>query len=109
LAPTPPDSPEKNSERRRIGPTAFQGKTDEKRDPERDRVAEHGQPEQSAPEPLEVDLETREEQEEGETERAQDCHRFVDLRPVEALRPDGNTEQDLEHDRRKAKTGSADR
>ena len=77
-----------------------QPEADDERDPERDDVAEPGQPQQAPAQPVEVDLEPGEQEQEGEPEQRQHLHGLVVRGPAEHLRPDHDPEQDLEHDRR---------
>ena len=59
-------------------------------------------------EPVEVDLEAGQQEQEGEADQSQHLHGLVVRRPAEDLRTDDDPEQDLEDDRGQAQPGEAD-
>jgi hypothetical protein len=77
--------------------------------PNGDRVGEERQAQQAAAQPVEVDLQSGEQEQEGEPDGAQHLHGLVEVRPAEGLRADRDPEQDLQHDRRQSQPREADR
>ena len=77
--------------------------------PNETSVAEPGQSQQPSAQPVEVDLESGEQQQEREPDHGEHLHRLVVRGPAEHLRADDDPEQDLEHDRRQSQSGERDR
>ena len=64
------------------------------------QVPEHRAAQQGALQPAYVDLQPGQEQQEGQPDQAQDLHRQVHLDPAEHGRPEHDSGDQLEHDRR---------
>src|SRR4029450_12975292 len=88
--------------------TGAEAVSDSEGERERNGVAESGEPQDTPPQPIEVDLETGEQEEKRESDQSENLHRLVVRRPAENLGPDDDPEQDLEDDRGQANAGEAD-
>ena len=95
---------DRDEERRLDEVARLQREADHERERKRDREAEGGHAEQLPAQPVEVDLEPGEQEQERETDQAHHLDRLVDFRPAEHLRPDDDAEEDLDHDRGQPET-----
>ena len=63
---------------------------------QRDQVAEQSQLQDAATQPVDVDLEAGQEEQESEAEQRDDLHREIDVDEAEAVRPEDDAGHDLE-------------
>ena len=94
------DEHDRDEQRRLNEPARPQAEAEDDRDRERDAEAERGELQDPAPQALDVNFQTREEQQEGQSDEGQDRHREIGIDPAESRRPDHDAEHNLEHDRR---------
>src|SRR5262249_44945443 len=96
---------DRHQERRLDLPEAVEREPGEQREPEGDDEPEARDADQPAAQPLEVDLEAREEEQERQPDEREHLDRLVDAHPPEPGGPDGDAGDDLEDDRREAGGG----